>query len=46
MFKNIKNHFPLAALVLVNLIIGLYILPGFGESVDERSQNSYAERTI
>lgn len=33
-------------LVLVNLIVGLFALPGFGESTDERSQHSYAERTI
>jgi hypothetical protein len=41
-----KKLFPLVILVLVNLIIGLVILPGFGESTDELSQHSYAERTI
>ena len=46
MFQRIKNHFPIFLLVSVNLMIGLYVLPEFGESKDERSQNSYAERTI
>lgn len=41
-----KMHFPLILLVLLNLIIGLMILPGFGESIDELSQHSYGERTI
>jgi hypothetical protein len=41
-----KMHFSLILLVLLNLIVGLIILPGFGESVDELSQHSYAERTI
>ena len=41
-----KKHFPLLLLVLVNIIVGLVALPGYGESVDELSQNSYAERTI
>jgi hypothetical protein len=41
-----KKHFPLVILVLVNLIVGLLVLPGFGESTDELSQHSYAERTI
>jgi hypothetical protein len=41
-----KKHFPLVILVLVNLIIGLFALPGFGESTDELAQHSYAERTI
>jgi hypothetical protein len=41
-----KKHFPLVLLVLTNMIIGLFALPGYGESVDELSQNSYAERTI
>ena len=41
-----KTHFPLVALVLFNLVAGLFALPGFGESVDELSQHSYAERTI
>ena len=44
--RNVKKYFPLIALVLVNLIIGLFALPGFGESMDELSQRSYAERTI
>ncbi|MGE5378668.1 MAG: hypothetical protein ACM3XO_26740 [Bacteroidota bacterium] len=41
-----KKHWPLVLLVLVNLIIGLITLPGYGESTDELSQSSYAERTI
>lgn len=41
-----KKHFPLTVLVLLNLIVGLFALPGFGESTDELSQHSYAERTI
>lgn len=44
--RNVKKYFPLAVLVLANLIIGLFALPGFGESADELSQYSYAERTI
>jgi hypothetical protein len=47
MFRSItKKHFPLVVLVLVNLIFGLFALPGFGESVDELLQESYAQRTI
>ena len=41
-----KTHYLIIALVLLNLIVGLFVLPGFGESTDELSQNSYAERTI
>lgn len=41
-----KKYLPIVVLVLVNLIVGLVALPGFGESKDEYSQNSYAERTI
>jgi hypothetical protein len=41
-----KKLLPLIVLVLINLIIGLIVLPGFGESTDELSQNSYADRTI
>ena len=41
-----QKHLPIIALVLANLIIGLWMLPGFGESTDELSQHSYAERTI
>ena len=41
-----KPRFALVILVLFNLIAGLFALPGFGESVDELSQHSYAERTI
>ncbi len=41
-----KKHWPLVILVLVNLVIGLIALPGYGESTDELSQRSYAERTI
>lgn len=41
-----KKHFPLVILVLVNLIVGLFALPRFGESTDELAQHSYAERTI
>lgn len=41
-----KKHFPLLMLVLVNLIVGTLALPAFGESVDELSQHSYAERTL
>ena len=47
MFRSVtRMQFLLSMLVLVNLIIGLFVLPGFGESVDELSQHSYAERTI
>ena len=41
-----KKHLPIIVLVLVGLIVGLYALPGYGESVDELSQHSYAERTL
>jgi len=41
-----KKHLPLILLILFNLIVGLIALPGFGESTDELSQHSYAERTI
>ncbi|RPI92285.1 MAG: hypothetical protein EHM40_13510 [Chloroflexi bacterium] len=41
-----KMYFPLAVLVVVNLIIGLLIVPGFGESMDELSQHWYGERAI
>lgn len=41
-----KKHWPLVILILANLIIGLLTLPGYGESTDELSQRSYAERTI
>src|SRR5215471_9562772 len=41
-----KKHWPLVLLVLANLIIGLFTLHGYGESTDELSQHSYAERTI
>ena len=41
-----KKQLPLVLLVLINLIIGLIALPGFGESTDELSQHSYAERTL
>lgn len=44
--RNAKKHFFLLVLILVNLISGLFALPGFGESADELSQHSYAERTI
>ena len=44
--EKMKKHHPLLVLVLVNLIVGLVLLPGFGESTDEVSQHSYAERTI
>jgi hypothetical protein len=40
------RHLALVILVLVNLGVGLLALPGFGESTDELSQHSYAERTI
>lgn len=41
-----KKFLPLAILVLFNLIVGLIVLPDFGQSTDEPYQNSYAERTI
>lgn len=40
-----KKHTPLVILILVNLIVGLLILPGYGESMDETMQNGYGERT-
>ena len=47
MFRKLKSiYWPIIILVLVNLIIGWIVLPGFGESSDERSQKDYAERTI
>jgi hypothetical protein len=47
MFKNLsKKHTPIIVLVLINLLAGLLILPGYGESVDELSQEMYAGRTI
>ena len=45
--KNIKNwHWPLILLVAINIAFGFIIVQGFGESVDELSQNLYAQRTI
>ena len=44
--RTMKKHSLLVILILVNLIVGLFALPGFGESTDELSQHSYAERTI
>jgi len=41
-----KKHWPLVILVVANLIIGLFTVHGYGESSDELSQRSYAERTI
>jgi hypothetical protein len=41
-----KKHFPLIVLILAGLIVGIFALPGFGESKDEPSQNDYAKRTI
>lgn len=41
-----KKHYPLLLLVFVDLVVGLFLLPGFGESTDELSQRAYAERTI
>lgn len=41
-----KKYFLLILLILINLIVGLFSLPGFGESTDELSQHSYAQRTI
>jgi hypothetical protein len=40
------GQLALAILVLINLGVGLLALPGFGESTDELSQHSYAERSI
>jgi len=40
------RHLALVLLVLINVGVGLLALPGFGESTDELSQHSYAERTI
>lgn len=40
-----KKLRPLVILVLLNLIIGLFILPDFGESADEHAQHGYAGRT-
>ena len=40
------RHLALVILVLINLGVGLLALPGFGESTDELSQHSYAERTM
>jgi hypothetical protein len=41
-----KKHLHLIALILIGLLTGLLLLPGYGESTDELSQRSYAERTI
>jgi len=41
-----KKHLPLIALILIGLLAGLFLLPGDGESTDELSQRSYAERTL
>jgi hypothetical protein len=43
---NVKKHTPLVLLVLVNLIVGLLILPGYGEAMDELMQRQYGERTV
>jgi hypothetical protein len=42
----VKRHFPLVLLILISCIVGLLMLPGYGESTDERSQWSYGERTV
>jgi hypothetical protein len=42
----VKRHAPLVILVLANLIIGIFILPGYGESMDELMQREYGERTV
>jgi hypothetical protein len=41
-----KKHLPLVVLVLINLIIGLFAMPGYGESLDEQSQRRYGERNV
>jgi hypothetical protein len=41
----VKRHAPLLLLVLINLIVGLLILPGYGEAMDELMQRQYGERT-
>ncbi len=43
---NIKKYPALLVLVLLNLIVGLLVLPDFGQSTDEPYQQAYAERTI
>jgi hypothetical protein len=43
---NMKKFLPLAILVLFNLIVGLIVLPDFGQSTDEPYQHGYAENTI
>jgi hypothetical protein len=42
---NVKKHVPLLILIVVNLMVGLMILPGYGESMDELMQRQYGERT-
>jgi hypothetical protein len=42
---NVKKHALLVILIVVNLIVGLLILPGYGESMDELMQRQYGERT-
>lgn len=44
--RIVKKHFLLIVLVLVQLSVSLLALPEVGESTDELSQHSYAERTI
>jgi hypothetical protein len=41
----LRKHAPLIVLIVVNLLVGLWILPGYGESMDELMQRQYGERT-
>lgn len=47
MFQGIiKRHLPIILLIFLNLVVCFFVLPDFGESVDESSQQAYAQRTI
>ncbi len=41
-----KRYLPLIVLVLINLIIGLFVVSRYGESIDEQSQRRYGERNV
>jgi hypothetical protein len=41
-----SNTFPLILLVILNLVVGLMVLPDYGESWDEAGLFGYAERSL
>jgi hypothetical protein len=43
---GLKKHSPLLLLVAVSLVVGVLIVPGYGEGMDELMQRDYGERTV